>query len=180
MNSATFAPFLLAWKKRRKETILEHIGHLVQPRNFNSLSKFLQRLSFLSSQWKKQLYETLTIEMIYFILELFLQKAMAPHSSTFTWKIPRTEEPGRLQSMGLLRVGHNWKTSLSLFTSVYWRRKWQPTRVLAWRIPGMGEPGGLPSMGSHRVVHDWSNLAAAAELFYFSKASHNDTNIPTD
>ena len=41
---------------------------------------------------------------------------MAPHSSTLAWKIPWTEEPGRLQSMGSLRVGHNWATSLSLFT----------------------------------------------------------------
>ena len=42
------------------------------------------------------------------------EKAMAPHSSTLAWKIPWTEEPGRLQSMGSLRVGHNWATSLSL------------------------------------------------------------------
>ena len=35
------------------------------------------------------------------------EKAMAPHSSTLAWKIPWTEEPGRLQSMGSLRVGHN-------------------------------------------------------------------------
>ena len=79
---------------------------------------------------------------------------MAPHSSTLVWKIPWTEEPGRLQSMGLLRVGHDYATSLSLFTFTHWRRKWQPTGVLAWRIPGTGEPGGRPSMGSHRVGHD--------------------------
>ena len=91
-----------------------------------------------------------------------LEKAMAPHSSTLAWRIPWMEEPGRLQSMGPLGVGHNWATSLSLSTFMHWRRKWHPTRVLAWRIPGMREPGGLPSMGSHRVRHDWSNLAAAA------------------
>ena len=90
------------------------------------------------------------------------EKAMAPHSSTLAWKIPWMEEPGRLQSMGSLRVRHDWVTSLSLFTFMHWRRKWQPTPVLAWRIPGTEEPGGLPSMGSHRVGHDWSNLAAAA------------------
>ena len=39
---------------------------------------------------------------------------MAPHSSTLAWKIPWTEEPGRLQSIGLLRVKHDWATSLSL------------------------------------------------------------------
>ena len=93
---------------------------------------------------------------------------MATHSSTLAWKIPRTEEPGGLQSMGSLRVRHNRATSLSLFTFMHWRRKWQPTRVLAWRIPGMGEPSGLPSMGSHRVGHDWSDLAAAASFIHFS------------
>ena len=87
---------------------------------------------------------------------------MAPHSSTLAWRIPWTEEPGRLQSMGSLRVGQDWATSLSLFTFLHRRRKWQPTPVFfAWRIPGMAEPGGLPSMGSHRVGHDWSDLAAA-------------------
>ena len=58
------------------------------------------------------------------------EKAMAPHSSTLAWKIPRAEEPGRLQSMGSLGVGHDWATSLSLFTFMHWRRKWQPTPVL--------------------------------------------------
>ena len=89
---------------------------------------------------------------------------MAIHSSTLDWKIPWMEDPGRLQSMGSRRVRHNWVTSLSLFTVMHQRRKWQPTPVLAWRIPGMGEPGGLPSMGSHRVGHDWSDAAAAAWL----------------
>ena len=91
---------------------------------------------------------------------------MATHSSTLAWKIPWMEEPGRLQSMGLLRIGHDWATSLSVFIFMHWRRKWQPTRVLVWRIPGMGEPGGLPSMGSHRVRHNWSDLAAGAVAAY--------------
>ena len=58
---------------------------------------------------------------------------MAPHSSTLAWKIPWMEEPPRLQSMGWLRVGHDWATSLSLFTFRHWRRKWQPTPVF---LPG--------------------------------------------
>ena len=58
-----------------------------------------------------------------------MEKAVAPHSSTVAWKIPRTEEPGGLQSMGSLRVGHDWATSLSLFTFMHWRRKWQPAPV---------------------------------------------------
>ena len=44
------------------------------------------------------------------------EKAMAPHCSSLAWRIPWTEEPGRLQSIGLLRFGHDWVTSLSLFT----------------------------------------------------------------
>ena len=58
---------------------------------------------------------------------------MAPHSSTLAWKIPCTEEPGRLQFMGLLRVGHDRATSLSVFTFMHRRRKWQPTPVF---LPG--------------------------------------------
>ena len=62
-------------------------------------------------------------------LDVFQEKAMAPHSSTLAWKIPWVEEPGRLKSMGPLRIGHDWVTSLSLFTFMHWRRKWQPTPV---------------------------------------------------
>ena len=90
---------------------------------------------------------------------------MAPHSSTFVWKIPWTEEPGGLQSMGLLGVRHDWATSLSLFTFHFpalEKEMATHSSVLAWRIPGTGKPGGLPSMRSHRVGHDWSDLTAAA------------------
>ena len=64
---------------------------------------------------------------------------MAPHSSSLAWKIPWTEEPVRLQSMGSLRVGHDWATSLSLFTFLHWRRKWQPTPVF---LPGESQGQG--------------------------------------
>ena len=74
------------------------------------------------------------------------------------WKIPWTEEPGKLQSMGSLS-----QTRLSNFTFTFHyhaQEKEMATHssVLAWRIPGTGEPGGLLSMGSHRVGHDWSDL----------------------
>ena len=72
-------------------------------------------------------------------LDMLLEKAMAPHSSTFAWKIPWTEEPGRLQSMGSRRVRHDWMTSLSLFTFMHWRRKWKPTPVF-W--PGESQGRG--------------------------------------
>ena len=88
------------------------------------------------------------------------EKAMAPHSGTLAWKLPWMEEPGRLQSMRSLRVGHNWATSLSLFHFPALEKEMAThSSVLAWRIPGTGEPGGLPSTGSHRVGHDWSDLA---------------------
>ena len=75
----------------------------------------------------------LIVVLICISLVMSAEKAMAPHSSTLAWKIPWTEEPGRLQPMGSQRVGHYWATSLSLFTFMHWRRKWQPTPVL---LPG--------------------------------------------
>ena len=76
-----------------------------------------------------------------------LEEAMAPHSSTLAWKIPWTEEPGRLQSMGSLRVGHVQVTSLSLSTFMHWRRKWQPTPVIL--------PGESQGRGSLVGYHLW-------------------------
>ena len=87
---------------------------------------------------------------------------MAPHSSPLAWKIPWTEKPSRLQSMGSLS-----RTRLSNFTFTFHFHALEKemathSSVLAWRIPGMGEPGELPSMGSCRVGHYWSDSAAAA------------------
>ena len=70
---------------------------------------------------------------------LYTEKAMAPHSSTLAWKIPWMEEPGGLQSMRSRRVGHSWATSLSLFTFMPWRRKWQPTPAF---LPGESQGWG--------------------------------------
>ena len=96
---------------------------------------------------------------------------MAPHSSTLAWKIPWMEEPGRLQSMGSLRVGHDWVTSLSIFIFMHWRRKWQPTPVF---LPG--ESHGWGSLvGLHRVGHNWSDLAAAAAQSNIGV--HNDSKL---
>ena len=64
---------------------------------------------------------------------------MATHSSTPAWKIPWTGEPGGLQSMGSLRVGHDWAASLSLFTFMHWSRKWHPTPVF---LPGESQGRG--------------------------------------
>ena len=61
------------------------------------------------------------------------------HMSTLAWKIPWMEEPGRLQSMGSLRVGHDSVTSLSPFPFMHWRKKWQPTPVF---LPGESQGRG--------------------------------------
>ena len=65
-----------------------------------------------------------------------------------------TEEPGRLQSMGSLRVGHDFTFTFTFHFHALEKEMATHSSVLAWRIPGMGEPGGLPSMGSHKVAHD--------------------------
>ena len=79
---------------------------------------------------------------------------MATHSSTLAWKIPWTEDPGRLPSMGSQRVRHNL-TSLSLFTFMHWRRNWQPTpEFLPGESQERAEPGGLLSMALHSIGHD--------------------------
>ena len=88
------------------------------------------------------------------------EKAMAPHSSTLAWKIAWTEEPDGLQSMGSLRVGHNWATSLSL--SRIGGGNGNPLQCSCLENPRDRGVWWLPSMGSHRVRHDWSDLAAAA------------------
>ena len=66
------------------------------------------------------------------------EKAMAPHSSTLAWRIPWTEEPGGPQSLGSLQVRHDWATSLSLFTFMHWRRKWQPLQCSCLENPRDG------------------------------------------
>ena len=101
-------------------------------------------------------------KFIYYNCEGFPEKAVEPHSSTLAWKIPWTEEPGGLQSMGSLRVRHDWATSLLLFTFMHWRRKLQPTPVF---LPGESQgPGSLVGCRLWGLTEsdNWSDLAAAA------------------
>ena len=86
---------------------------------------------------------------------------MATHSSSLAWKIPWLEAPGRLQSMGSQRVGHNWLHFLS-FYSFFWRRKWQPTPVFlpgeshGWRgLVGYSLWGGTESGMTKQLTHVW-------------------------
>ena len=100
-----------------------------------------------------------------------LEKAMAPHSSTLAWKIPWAEEPGRLQSMGSLRVGHDWTTSLSLFTFLHWRRKWQPTAVFL--------PGESQGWGSLVGCHLWGHTESD-RLKQLSSSSSRGSSLLRD
>ena len=84
---------------------------------------------------------------------------MAPHSSTLAWKIPWIEEPGRLQSMGSLRIGHDSVTSLSLFAFMHWRRKWQPTPVF---LPGESQ-GQRSLVGGHLWDHTESDTTEVTQ-----------------
>ena len=84
---------------------------------------------------------------------------MATRSSTLAWKIPWTEEPGRLQSMGSLRVGHDRVTSLSLFSFMHWRRKWQATPLF---LPGESQEWGS-LVGCHLWVHAKLDMTEATQ-----------------
>ena len=128
---------------------------------------FSPALTYVFLTWLMFLWLFLSFFKFYYILR---EKAMAPHSSTLAWQIPWTEEPGRLQSMGSRRVGHNWTTSLSLFTFMHWRRKWQPTPVF---LPGESQGWGT-LVGCCLWGHTESDMteataaAAAAALIYTS------------
>ena len=109
------------------------------------------------------------------------EKAMAPHSSTLAWKSPWTEEPGRLQSMGSLRVGHDWATSLSLFTFMHWRRKWQPTPVF---LPGECQGRVAWWAAIYGVAQSWTRLkwlsssSSASVIWFLLKFMHAYTFLP--
>ena len=108
--------------------------------------------------WKPLLYTSVKLPkfiQIYSYLCIHSEKAMATHSSTLAWKIPWTEEPGRLQSMGSLRVRHDWATSLSLFTFMHWRRKWQPTPVF---LPGESQGQRSLLAAVYGVAQSWTQL----------------------
>ena len=112
-------------------------------------------------------------------LEYETEKAMAPHSSTLAWKIPWTEEPGGLQSMGSLRVGHDWATSLSIFTFMHWRRKWHPTLVLlpgksqGWRsLVGCSPWGRQESDTTERLRTDWATSLSLLTFMHWRRKWH--------
>ena len=84
---------------------------LIKLERFCTVKETISKVKRQPSEWEKTIANEATdkelISKIYKLLMLLTEKAMAPHSSTLSWKIPWTEEPGRLQSMGSLRVGHD-------------------------------------------------------------------------
>ena len=129
---------LYLWATREAlavETFISYLDQILQ-----GISSMKRRLCFLSSMetWRKLIPAGFQFLWLY---KTIMEKEMATHSGTLAWKIPWIEGPGGLQSMGLWRVRHNWVTSLSLFTFMHWRRKWQPTPVF---LPG--EPQGQGSL----------------------------------
>ena len=105
------------------------------------------------------------------VVEQPSEKAMAPHSSTLAWRIPWTEEPGGLQSMGSLRVSHDWVTSLSLFTCMHWRRPWHPTPVLS-----PGESHGWRSLVGCSAWGRWESATTERLHFHFSLSCIGEGN----
>ena len=98
-----------------------------------------------------------------------MEKTMAPHSSTLAWEIPWTEEPGRLQSMGSLRVGHDWAISLSFFTFMHWRRKWQPTPVF---LPGESQEQRASIYGVTQSRTRLTQLSSSSSSMVFPVAMY--------
>ena len=142
-------PSFLIWYYTCFNAILPN--HPPSPSPTETKRLFYTSMSLLPSCIQGYCYH-LSKFQIYALVYCTGEKAMAPHSSTLAWKIPWMEEPGGLQSMGSLRVGHDWVTSLSFFHFHALEKEMVThSSVLAWRIPGAGEPGGLTSMGSHRV-----------------------------
>ena len=99
------------------------------------------------------------------------EKAMAPHSSTLAWKIPWMEEPGRLQSMVSLRVGHDWVTSLSLFTFMHREGNGNPFQCSCLENPGDGKSWWAAVYG---VAQSWARLKwlSSKTLQRFKYLSH--------
>ena len=100
-------------------------------------------------------------------------QSMATQSSTLAWKVPWMEEPGGLQSMGSRRVGHDWVTSLSLFTFMHWRRKWPPTPGF---LPGESQGQGILVGCLCGVAQSWTRLKRLSS----SSSSSSSTGLLLD
>ena len=121
----------------------------------SAMATGLERSVFILIPKKNNAKGCLNFCTIAVISHASMEKVMVTHSSTLAWKTPWMEEPDRLQSMGSLRVGHDFSDFTFTFHFHALEKEMAPhCSILAWRIPGTEDPCGLPSMGSHRVGHD--------------------------
>ena len=126
------------------------------------VAQSVKRLPMMQETWVQSLGQ-----------EDLLEKEMATHSSILAWKIPWTEDPGRLQSMGSQRVEHDWVTSLHPkethkergsvlgWMASLMQRTWVRVGFGSWWWTG--KPGVLQSTGSQRVgkwLNDWTEVLA--------------------
>ena len=123
-------------------------NHFIDYRNIWRVSDEIYERLILALYWPRNLVKIQKSANLP-LVAIIMEKAMAPHSSTFAWKIPWTEEPDRLRSMGVVKS----RTRLSDFTFTFHFHALEKemathSKVLAWRIPGTAEPSGLPSVGS--------------------------------
>ena len=119
------------------------------------------------------LFMNLCIQQIFRVHSVHQEKAMAPYSSTLAWKISWTEEPGRLQSMGSLRIGQDFTFT---FTFMHWRKKWQPTLVF---LPGESQGRGS-LVGCHlwgRTESDTTEVTQHRHLLSVGAVSEARVNL---
>ena len=171
---------LIVWQKSTQyckaitfQLKINKIEKIFSIENISSFSVHLFVFSFRS------LYLFLAF-LGFFLLHAIIisEKAVAPHSSTLAWKIPWVAEPGGLQSMGSLRVGHDWVTSLSLFTFMHWRRKWQPTPVF---LPGESQGRGawwaaISGVAQSRTQLKWLSSSSSSD-YYLVLASKGNSPV---
>ena len=107
-----------------------------------------------------------------------MEKEMATHSSTLAWKIPWMGDPGRLQSMGWQRVGHNWGTSLSFFYSSLLEKEMathscpcleNPMNRGAWWATVYGVAMDMTNTNTHTHIHTirWHEVKLRGNSTYF-------------
>ena len=159
MPIVKFLPWIIIihWRRKWQPTPRSCLGNPTDRGAWQATVHTVAKSRTWLSYWACVIIQILLLVLLYGKME----KAMVPHSSTLAWKIPWTEEPGGLQSMESLRVGHNWATSLHFSLSCIGEGNGNPLQYSCLENPGTEEPSGLPSMGSHRVGHDWSDAAAA-------------------
>ena len=126
----------------------------------------------------RKLLKTVYLKQLILTSSNGMEKVMAPHSNTLAWKIQRIEKPGRLQSMGTLRVGYDWATSLSLFTFMHWRRKWQPTPVFLPReSQGWGSLVGFHLWG-HTELNTTEVMQQQQQQFWWKRNWNHNSLFP--